>query len=50
MYYVFYEVSETTWELLGKATTKERADELKEYNNKKHKFPMGRIHIVKMVG
>jgi hypothetical protein len=50
MYYIFYEESETTYELLGKATTMDRAEEMKLYYNRKHKLPMGRLHIMVIKG
>lgn len=50
MYYILYSENETTYELLGKATTMLRAEETKSYFNKKHKLPMTRINIMKIVG
>jgi len=50
MYYILYGETENTYELLGKATTMPRAEELKSYYNKKHKLPATRINIMKIVG
>ena len=50
MYYIFYGETETQYELLGKATTMPRAEEMKSYYNKKHKLPATRINIMKIVG
>jgi hypothetical protein len=50
MYYVFYEENLNTYELLGKATTMQWAEETKIFFNKKHKLPATRISIMKIVG
>lgn len=50
MYYIFYNKTEDSYDLLGKATTMERAEEMKSYYNKKHKIPATRINIMKIVG
>jgi hypothetical protein len=50
VYYIFYVEKENTYELLGRATTIERAKGMKEYYNKTLKIPENRINIMKIVG
>jgi hypothetical protein len=50
MIYVFYDNTETQWELLGKHKTITDAERLKEYYTRKHKLPATRIYLMKRVG